>query len=275
MGVARERRLGSAQSVLSNTAVHTLPSRLASFPNGLLTPWDDAGFEVSAECWGVCGRTGGGDFFTLAVRAPGHIGVTIGDACGRGADGEAQLARVLPEVRRLAVSGASPAELLTELNRTVAEQLPLDRFVTAAAFEFNMRAGVLTVANAAHVPAIIRRGWGRHVSVVGRPSGMPLGIDERTIYLDEHHELNVGDVIVLMTDGVLEAVESDLLSMTTLKRLLGEAEEGAADVHKFLLRKCEECTRGNRVDDMTLMALAAISEPMPASGGLRDLAQAS
>jgi len=261
--------------VLSKTAVHTLPSRFASFPSGLLTPWDDAGFEVTAECWGVCGKTGGGDFFTLAVRAPGHIGVIIGDACGRGEDGQAQISRVLPEVRRLALSGASPAELLTELNRTVGEQLPVDRFVTAAAFEFDMRAGVLTVANAAHVPAIIRSGRGRHVSVVGRPSGMPLGIDESTRYIDEHHELNLGDVIVLMTDGVLESVEVDLLSMTTLKRLLGEAAEGAADVHRFLLRKCRESSRASRMDDMTLLALEASPEPQPASGSLRDLAQAS
>ena len=261
--------------MLSTTVVHTLPSRLASFRTGLLTPWDDAGFEVSAECWGVCGKTGGGDFFTLAVRAPGHIGVVIGDACGRGEDGEAQLSTVLPEVHRLALSGASPAELLTELNRIAAERLPVDRFVTAAAFEFNMRAGVLTVANAAHVPAIIRRGRGRQVAVIGHASGMPLGIDAGSTYRDEHHELNLGDVIVLMTDGVLEAVESDLLSMTTLKRLLGEAEEGAADVHRFLLRKCEECTRGKRVDDMTLMALEATPEHQPASGRLADLAQAS
>jgi serine phosphatase RsbU (regulator of sigma subunit) len=111
--------------------------------------------------------------------------------------------------------------------------------------------------------------------VVGRPSGMPLGIDKTTTYLDEHHELHLGDVIVLMTDGVLEAVESDLLSMTTLKRLLAEAEERAADVHRFLLRKCEECTRGNRVDDMTLMALEATPEREPASSGVRQLAQAS
>lgn len=255
--------------------MHTLPSRLSSFSNGLLTPWDNAGFHVAAECWGVCGRTGGGDFFTVSVREPGHIGVVIGDACGRGEDGEAQISKVFPEIRRLALSGASPAELLTELNRTVAKALPVDRFVTAAAFEFNMRRGVLSVANAAHVPAIVRRGSSRQVSIVGRPSGMPLGIEKSTTYLDEHHELHRGDVIVLMTDGVLEAVESDLLSMTTLKRLLGEAEDRAADVHRFLLRKCEECTRGNRVDDMTLMALEPTPAPEPASESVCQLAQAS
>jgi sigma-B regulation protein RsbU (phosphoserine phosphatase) len=199
--------------------------------------------------------------------------VVIGDACGRGADGESQVSKILPKVHELAVSGASPAELLMELNHTVATELPPDRFVTAAAFEFDMRAGTLTVANAAHVPAIVRRAQGRHVSVVGRASGIPLGLVESTIYLNQRYELNQGDVIVLMTDGVLEAVESDLSSMSTLQRFLAEASEGAGDVHRFLLRKFEECTAGKRADDMTLVTLEGM--PVPISGTFLDLARAS
>ena len=207
------------------------------------------------------------------MRAPGHIGVVIGDACGRGADGEAQLSRIRPKVHQLALSGASPAELLTELNRTVAIELATDRFVTAAAFEFDIRAGVLTVANAAHVPAIVRRAGGRHVSVVGRASGMPLGIMESTTYETERHELNRGDVIVLMTDGVLEALESDLMGMSTLTRFLAEASDGADHLHRSLLRKFEECTRGKRADDMTLVTLEAT--PTQIAGTFFDLARAS
>ena len=228
---------------------------------------------MSAERRGAGGTVGGGDFYTLAVRAPGHIGVVIGDACGRGADGEAQLSRILPKVHQLALSRASPAALLTELNRTVAADLPIDRFVTAAAFEFDIRAGVLTVANAAHVPAIVRRARDRHVSVIGRASGAPLGIAEGTTYLDERYELNRGDVIVLMTDGVLEAVESDLLSMSTLRRFLAEASEGAGRVHRFFLRKFEECTTGKPADDMTLIVLEAASESI--SERFSDVARAS
>jgi serine phosphatase RsbU (regulator of sigma subunit) len=186
--------------------------------------------------------------------------VVIGDAAGRGADGAEQLSRILPKVHELALSGASPAELLTVLNRTAAAELPHDRFVTAAAFEFDMRARTLTVANAAHVPAIVRRARGE-VVVVGRPSGVPLGIVEQTTYIEEHCELNHGDVVVLMTDGVLEALESDLLSMSTLKRLVAEASEGASNVHRSLLRRFEECTAGKVADDMTLMALESTPEP--------------
>lgn len=259
------------EGVVQELSRHTFPDR-HTFAGGLLTPWDHAGFLVSAEHRGVGGTVGGGDFYTLAVRAPGHVGVVIGDACGRGTDGEEQLSKILPRVRELALSGASPAELLNALNRTVAAALSSDRFVTAAAFELDMRAGMLTVANAAHVPAIVRRARGRRTSVVGHASGMPLGIVESTRYVDERHELNPGDVIVLMTDGVLEAVEPELSSMSTLQRYVDEAAESADDVHQYLLRKFEECTVGRRADDMTLMALEA--KPRPISGRNMDFARA-
>jgi serine phosphatase RsbU (regulator of sigma subunit) len=212
---------------------------------------------VSAVRRSADGTAGGGDFYTVTVRGPGRIGIVIGDACGRGADGAAQLSTILPKVRQLALSKTSPADLLTELNRTVSTRLTADRFVTAAAFELDIWAGRLTVANAAHVPAMVRTARGRSVAIVGRPSGMPLGIAAGTRYREESHELNRGDLVVLMTDGVLEAIEADLLNMTTLTTLLARASGGAAAAHRILLRKCDECTRGKRADDMTLVALEA------------------
>jgi sigma-B regulation protein RsbU (phosphoserine phosphatase) len=237
-----------------------LSSLLAASPfrsSRALTRWEGAGFDVSGLSRGEDGTTGGGDFYTLAVRGPGRIGVIIGDACGRGVDGAAQLARILPRVHQLALSEASPAELLRGLNRTVAAELSADRFVTAAAFELDLVAGTLTVANAGHVPAIVRRAKEGTVSVVGRPSGIPLGIVESTTYIEEHCELARGDVVVLMTDGLLEAVEADLLSMSTLLRLLEGASESAASVHRVLLERCDECNIGKRADDLTLVALEA------------------
>lgn len=249
--------------------MHQLSSHYASHP-GVLTAWDHAGFSVSAERRGVGGSIGGGDFYTLAVRAPGHIGVVIGDACGRGVDGEAQLSKILPTIHELALSGAEPAALLAQLNSAVASGLPADRFVTAAAFEFDMRRGTLTVANAAHVPAL-HRARNQSVSVIGRASGVPLGILPDTTYLAECHELNQGDVIVLMSDGVLEAVESDLAGMSTLRELLRDDATTAIDLHRRLLQRFEECTTGARADDMTLMVLEATPEPI--SGSLLDFAR--
>jgi serine phosphatase RsbU (regulator of sigma subunit) len=234
-----------------------LSSPYGARPNGALTSWADAGFFVSAERRAASGTLGGGDFYALAVRGPGRIGVIVGDACGRGAEGAIQRAKILPKVHELALSGASPATLLAELNRFAASRLTTDRFVTAAAFELDLPARRLTVANAAHVPAIIRRPTSHDVALVGRTSGLPLGVVEDTSYLEERHALDAGDVIVLMTDGTLEALDPDLLGMGQVTRFVSEAAVGARGVHDFLLRKYEQCTGGQRADDMTLLTLEA------------------
>jgi len=215
-----------------------------------------SGFRISAERRGMAGARGG-DFYTLAVHAPGRIGVVVGDACGSGREGEAQLAPLLPALRELALSEMSPANLLTELNRRAAIELPLDRFATAVALELDVDRGTLTVSNAAHVPPLVRRTG--TVSVVCRRAGWPLGFSATSQYENEHYDLAEGDVIVLMTDGVLEAIEVDLLAMSTSRRLFAKASRGARGAHRLFRRRFEECTSGRPADDMTLLAVEAMS----------------
>jgi serine phosphatase RsbU (regulator of sigma subunit) len=198
----------------------------------------------------------------LTPRSPGRLGVVIGDACGRGAEGAALLALILPKVDELTRAGATPANLLAELNHTGMTELAQDRFVTAIALELDLRAGVMTVANAAHVPAMVRRG--SDVSIVGLASGPPLGFARETRYIEETHSLRPHDLIVLMTDGVLEAVETNLSTMSNLRRLVsstGTTMDGAS-VHRLLLRLFDERSRGRRPDDMTLLVL----EPLTRAG---------
>jgi serine phosphatase RsbU (regulator of sigma subunit) len=149
--------------------------------------------------------------------------------------------------------------------------VPVDRVLTAVAVEFDLRAGVLTIANAAHVPPLIRRGVDGLVAIAGHASGPPLGLSHEAKYVDEHYELNQGDLVVLMTDGVLEAVEPDLLGMRMLTQLVSEASEGADAMHRSLLQRFEECTTGKRADDMTLMVVEATPEPI--SGHFLDVAR--
>jgi serine phosphatase RsbU (regulator of sigma subunit) len=213
------------------------------------------GFRVSAELRGAAGEHGG-DFYILAAHAPGRIGIVIGDACGNGVEGEAQLASILPRARELACSGLSPSRLLLELNRLAVLDLPLDRFITAVALELDVDDGVLIAASAAHVPPLVRRA--ENVSMACLHAGSPLGFSIASTYVDERHDLIEGDLIVLMTDGILEAIETDLLEMSATRRLFAAAPEGARGVHRLFLRKVDERTRGRRTDDMTLLAVEAL-----------------
>jgi serine phosphatase RsbU (regulator of sigma subunit) len=201
----------------------------------------------------------GGDFYTFALRAPTRLAVVIGDACGRGPDGAALLPLVLPTVDRLLRLGEPPSHLLTALNRALVGSVPSDRFVTAAAFELDAHAGRVVAACAAHVPTLFRS-TGCTVRAVGTASGPPLGIVRDYVYADEYHDLRPGDVAIFMTDGLLEALETDLLTMETMRQCLAAAPAGNRGVHRSLLSALDRCTARSRSDDALLLSLEVVDD---------------
>jgi serine phosphatase RsbU (regulator of sigma subunit) len=209
----------------------------------------------------------GGDFFVVVPRARG-LCVVIGDVCGKGRDAAAIAARIRPRLYTLAHTFDDPARLLGALNRALAEFLPADRFITAAALELDSEHGSMTIANAGHVPAAIRRATGG-TTIVGRASGQPLGILRDVIYSSERDRLDAGDIVVLMTDGVLETIESDLAAMRTVAGLLSEAPDGAAAVKRCILAEVERLRAGRADDDLTLLCIERLDSRVSATFSCR------
>jgi serine phosphatase RsbU (regulator of sigma subunit) len=224
--------------------------------------WNLGGFHMLAEGRAADGESG--DFFAFRLNEPNRLAVVIGDVCGHGRDVAAHLQRVAERFERLTPGG--PAQFLNELNRELVGQLAMDRFVTSAAFEVDRRARTLTIANAGHVPAILRRANG-DVTIVGRASGPPLGIIEHPHYFEESVAFDEGDVMVLMTDGIVEAVETDIMEMPKLRALTAQSVGSGCAIHRHLLGSLRDLLgslseeRVRDVDDMTLLSLELMGEP--------------
>lgn len=239
-------------------SVELVPDRLFVNPSG--AAWDLGAFRMLAECRAAGGGFGG-DFYAFRLRGPKRIAVIIGDACGRGEAAARLLPGVLASLEELAASSARPSHFLHELNQRLVSELSNDRFVTGAVFEIDAQKGILTVANAGHVPALLRRSSGE-VAIIGRASGPPLGILEASSYFDESFSFGRGDVMVLMTDGVVEAVETDLAEMPRLTALVAEGLGGSKAIHRRMLRRLTAREPERAADDMTLLSL----ELLPQSG---------
>lgn len=217
------------------------------------TSWELGGFRVLAEKRSASGPIGG-DFFLCHLRGPKRLAVVIGDACGRGTEAAKLLPSVLPGLEQLIASVSGPSQLLQQLNQRLAGRLANDCFVTGAAFEIDAEQETLTVANAGHVPALLRRADGR-VTVIGQALGPPLGILPEFSYPEECCRFRSGDLIVLMTDGMLEAVETDLTGMPNLSALVAQAPGGSKEVHRRLLVHLADATQNQSTDDVTLLSL--------------------
>jgi serine phosphatase RsbU (regulator of sigma subunit) len=211
-------------------------------------------FQLSGDSRAASGPSGG-DFYAFELRDDNRMILVIGDACGHGNEGAKLLPSVLPGLEDLARSTSRPSQLLNELNQRLFAEMPSDRFVTSAVYEFDVDAGTVTIANAGHVPAILRDARGR-VSVVGRASGPPLGLFRDCEYTDQRYRIGKHDVLVFMTDGMLEAVETaDLAKMSTLIDLVAAAPTGSRGMQRFLLGQVDGPAAYRCADDVTLLSL--------------------
>ena len=241
-----------ARGVQPGVPVHFSNTVVKCPPDG--PRWKLGAFQLLAESR-FGGAPLGGDFYAFELRHAKRLVIVIGDACGRGSEGARLLPSIVPRLEALSGS-CKPSQLLEQLNRRIAREMPSDRFVTGAAFDFDAEAETLTVANAGHVPAILRNARGT-VSVVGRASGPPLGVFGSCTYTDECHRIGKSDVVVFMTDGILEVVEADtgLADMPTLTALVANAPAGSRGVHRYLMDNVRGHSRARRADDMTLLSL--------------------
>jgi sigma-B regulation protein RsbU (phosphoserine phosphatase) len=101
----------------------------------------------------------------------------------------------------------SPAQVLREVNRQLAGELPPGRHVTALYAVLNTSAGTATLASAGHLPLLVYRHATGKLAMVN-PEGLALGMDTGPVFDDALQEgeipLGVGDRIVLYTDGALK-----------------------------------------------------------------------
>jgi serine phosphatase RsbU (regulator of sigma subunit) len=77
----------------------------------------------------------------------------------------------------------------------------------------------------------------------------------QTRYVNTHDRLEVGDIVVLMTDGVLEAIESDLVKMHAVAGLLAEAPEGTEAVNRAIFAEVDRRGRRTKADDRTVLSI--------------------
>jgi hypothetical protein len=196
----------------------------------------------------------GGDFFKMKVLGDHLVGVTIGDVSGNGVSAALVMARLSADIERALGTAQSPAAVLDTMNERLSE-LDSDRFVTASCLRLDTRRRRLTIANAGHLPIVVRRRDGSTFAC-GGASGMPLGTVPCS-YEDEEVPLRASDIVLLMTDGLLDALDypSGRDGLSLLFRLVGDGPHDAEAICASIRDVVEEARRAGPLDDATWVAL--------------------
>jgi serine phosphatase RsbU (regulator of sigma subunit) len=166
------------------------------------------GIEIAGKC--IPAREVSGDFFDyLAGKQADEICVVVADVTGKAMKGAMNAVMTDGILHSVATGQAdlSPALLLRELNEVLKLRMEQYMNVTMVIGLLNAKTKKLTLANAAHhaYPRLLRNGEVQSLVAKGMPLGMKAGI----AYREQHFRLESGDVLIFMTDGIIDAQDSD------------------------------------------------------------------
>jgi sigma-B regulation protein RsbU (phosphoserine phosphatase) len=152
--------------------------------------------------------TMGGDFYDFIELPDGKIGLVMADVSGKGVPAAFFMAVARTNLRLVAGESSGPSECLRRTNDLLCTQNPMYLFVTIFYGIFDPISGLLTYANGGHNPPIIRRNDGS-IEMLASLGDTALGIIEGIDFQEHVHQFSPGDSLVLYTDGVTEAFNSD------------------------------------------------------------------
>jgi serine phosphatase RsbU (regulator of sigma subunit) len=206
---------------------------------------------TSAPC-----RTIGGDFFDYLDLPGGAFGFTLGDVAGKGPPAAILAAAVQSNFAAQAPVAEHPADLMTRLNVALLRRAVDARFATMF-FGAITADGAMQYSNAGQEPPAVVRADGTvdHLDV----GGPVLGLLSGASYDHATAVLNPGDLVMLCSDGVTEArnTDGDEFGADRLSTLLRDAhgQEPEAVLDLVLKAVREFAGREPQTDDITALVL--------------------
>jgi serine phosphatase RsbU (regulator of sigma subunit) len=236
--------------------------QMSLLPRGRL---EIPGLSVTALC--VPAREVGGDYYDFFKLGDDRLGVVIADVSGKGTSAALYMAELKGLMLSLSRTCPSPRELLIAANEIISHNLDSRSFITMTYAVIDLAERRMHYARAGHTPLIHRResGTGEASVEVLVPDGLVLGlrIDGGELFerllVEAELPLRRGDLLLLFTDGITEAMnaDSDFFGEERLATLV--AEHGhlpPEEMRERILREIDAFVAGApQHDDMTMILL--------------------
>lgn len=204
-------------------------------------------------------RTVGGDFYDCFMADARRLFFVVADVSGKGLPAALFMASAKSHLKSAALRGGSVGEVLSRAQEEIGHENPEQLFVTAFAASLDVQTGELEYANAGHEPpfAMARDGA---IDRIGLSGGPPLCVIEEFAYPTDRRRLAAGELVVVFTDGVTEAMDPSraFYGLERLREVLAgmPREARASDVARTVREDVLGFAAGaEAADDVTLMVL--------------------
>ncbi|MGW1373579.1 PP2C family protein-serine/threonine phosphatase [Streptomyces sp. NPDC002446] len=252
----RERRLSQVQSVAAaaqHVLMRPLPQRIG--------PLRMASVYLAAEAEAQIG----GDLYA-AVPAPGATRLVIGDVRGKGLSAIGEAAVLIGAFQGSAYRNLSLPGIVAHLGNSVhwntahhadGDPESEESFVTALVMDVHHDCPALSVVNCGHPPPLLLRDDRVHSLEVREPA-LPLGLSAASEdeYEVETFGFDVGDLLLLYTDGVVEARDRDNAFYPLVERVASWRVTEPSALVRRLHHDLLKYAGGNLGDDVAVIAIA-------------------
>jgi serine phosphatase RsbU (regulator of sigma subunit)/putative methionine-R-sulfoxide reductase with GAF domain len=239
-------RLYTQQKEFADTMQRSLLPRTLPEPEGL--ELGDV-YESSARV------DVGGDVYDYLTLDDGRLAVVLGDVMGHGVDATADMAMAKFVFRSLARVHTDPGAFLAAANDVVASDIAPGKFITMVELVVDVARGELACAGGGHPAPRLVLPDGTVEAVQAR--GLALGIEPQQEYETVRASFPPGAVVVLYTDGVVEARRGgEQFGVERFDALLAEQRRlSAKEIALGALAACRDWVDGDLGDDFAVVVI--------------------
>ena len=214
---------------------------------------DFSGFEVGRIYQAGTGLMAG-DFFDLFKVSESRLVAVVGDVAGHGIESSITAFQAKYLLRVFLAQFRDPAQALEELNAQMAGGERIEEFISLVVVIFDTEAGTLRFASAGHPAAFL---WHEREIRPLKATGPLLMLNPKATYLSREIPLEVGDMILMYTDGLAEVRNGeDLFGEDRIAQHITRDPGISPDVlAKTLLESARDFSREAIEDDVAILAI--------------------
>jgi serine phosphatase RsbU (regulator of sigma subunit) len=245
-----------ADEAKASEALKEEARRASAIQQGLLPrePLVREPFQVAGR--NLPSQSVGGDYFDFIECEGGGICIGLGDVAGKGMSAALLMANLHANVRAQVETDRPLPDMVARVNRSIHQAVKGQRFITLVLAALDPATGAIRYVNAGHNPPLLLRADDR-VESLGT-GGFLLGVFPDAVYELGEVSLDPGDLLVLYSDGVTEAMDPSGEEFGE-ERLTAFLREHRAlppeELVDSLIARVRDFSQGKQGDDITVAAL--------------------
>ena len=199
----------------------------------------------------------GGDYYDYIHLPGGRVAIVVADVVGHGVAAAMFMAKLSAETRFCLASDSDVAAAIVRLNDRMSA-LEVERFVTFLVLVVDPSSDEVTIVNAGHMPPLVRDGVSRAMSEPGEEeSGLPIAIAEGMDYEAVSFVMKPGDIAVMYTDGVNEAmdVKDEEFGIQRIREMIEKGGAAEDVMNEVVTAVNDHVGAADPFDDMCLVLL--------------------